>query len=209
MSNRSLVNKAYNAWEPEARNIDDLPSSQKVGVLLTGGLINWSTYRTDHLGVGEHGDRFLQTYLLYESGKINKIVITGANANWIKEQGRGEGRQVKELLVKWGVEPSDILLEEKARNTRENALYTKALLDNFFPNQSYVLITSAFHMPRAMACFKKVGLQVDPFPADYYGGDFSFGLRNTLLPEASVMGPFTTLWREWIGYIVYHLVGYC
>ncbi|CAG4990569.1 hypothetical protein DYBT9275_00559 [Dyadobacter sp. CECT 9275] len=208
-SNSYIVNKAFTVWEYKQLNIKDVADGYDVGVVLTGGMINWATFATDHIGFGGHADRFLQAYLLYKNGKIKKIMISGASPGWLTRQGKGEGLEVKRLLIQWGVKPGDIVLEQRARNTRENAVFSEKLLAEQFPGQKYLLITSSFHMKRSMACFEKTGLKMDAFPADFYGGDFRFKVKDLLIPDPEVIGYFNLLWREWIGFVIYRIMGYC
>ncbi|WP_052353413.1 YdcF family protein [Dyadobacter tibetensis] len=209
MSNLRIVNWAFQSWEIEGQEINEINGPSMVGVLLTGGLVNYAQHSAGQLGMGRQADRFMQIFQLYKLKKIKKIVITGTNADWLLVRGKGEGQQVMRWLIDWGVAPDDIILEEQARNTRENALFTKKILDEKFPDDSYILVTSAFHMRRAKACFNKVGIEVAVFPAGHYGGNVNFTLKESLIPEASAAGDFSVIWHEWIGYLIYRLMGYC
>ena len=209
ISSSFVVNRAFNLWEYKVVDIKSLKQSSEVGVVLTGGMINWATVKSDHIGMGRHADRFVQAFLLYKNKKIGKILITGFSPVWLTKRGTGEAREAKKLLVSWGVPEQDIILEELARNTRENAVNTAGILKRDFPNQNYILITSSFHMKRAMACFEKTGLKMQPFPADFYGGELSKNLKNIVEPDPDAFSNFHLLWREWIGYVVYSLMGYC
>ena len=82
-------------------------------------------YRT-----GETADRFIQPLLLYKKGLVKKLLITGGNVNikGLKIDDTDESKKVKELLIAMGVNGNDIYLEQKARNTHENAIYTKQML---------------------------------------------------------------------------------
>lgn len=68
-------------------------------------------------------------------------------------------------LVEWGV-PREQMIEDQALNTRQNALFTQAIVEQQGLS-SLLVVTSAFHLPRAMGCFRAVGLQVDGLPVDY------------------------------------------
>lgn len=207
-SNSYLVTKAINAWEPKFVNLAEVRKTYDVGILLSGGLITMSTPRQDHPAMGNHGDRLLQTYLLYKYGKIRKILITGTSGEMLMTRKLGETRQAAALLASWGVPAKDILFEEKARNTHENAVYSGRILNKMFPSGKYLLITSAFHMRRSAGCFEKMGIKTDPFPADFRGGYNRFFIHK-LVPDPEAFAYFCMLWHEFVGYVAYKAVGYC
>ncbi|GGM98430.1 hypothetical protein GCM10010967_35360 [Dyadobacter beijingensis] len=207
-SNPYLVTKAVNAWEHRFVNLAEVKKTYDVGIMLSGGLIMTSTPRQDHPALGDHGDRILQTYLLYKQGKIKKILITGISGELLMARRLGETRQAASLLVSWGVPAQDILFEEKARNTHENALYSAQILNKMFPGGKYLLVTSAFHMRRSAGCFEKVGVKTDPFPADFHGGYNEF-IIHKLVPDPDAFARFCMLWHEFVGLVAYKLVGYC
>ncbi len=208
-SNTYLVIRAFNLWEPYPVNHSDIQGTYDVGILLSGGLVHSERLNEDHAVLGHRGDRVLQTYLLYNAGKIKKILITGTSSDELLRLKKGETRQAAEMLVSWGVPASDIILEEKARNTRENATFSAEILKKQFPAGKYILITSAFHMRRSAGCFEKAGIQTTIFPADYYGGYNSMSFKDAVIPDPDALASFSTLWHEWVGYVVYKTVGYC
>lgn len=207
-SNSYLVTKAINAWEHKFINLTEVKATYDVGVLLSGGLIANSTPRQDHPALGSHGDRILQAYLLYKHGKIRKILITGASGETLMARKLGETRQAALLLASWGVPAKDILFEEKARNTHENAVFSGRILNKMFPSGKYLLITSAFHMRRSTGCFEKMGIKTDPFPADFRGGYNRFTIQR-LVPDPEAFAYFCMLWHEFVGLMAYKAVGYC
>lgn len=207
-SNTWLVNKAFTWWEPRPVNINTVDGTYDVGILLSGGLIGANVPDEDHAVLGSHGDRVLQTFLLYKAGKIKKVLITGTSSATMMEAGKGETRRAAALMVKWGVPAQDVIFEENARNTRENALFVARILNQKFPGGRYLLITSAYHMPRSAGCFAKVRVKTDQFPADYYGSYYPLAFKNTLIPDPYALAYFSFLWHEWVGYIMYKLVGY-
>ncbi|TLU98840.1 YdcF family protein [Dyadobacter luticola] len=208
ISNSYLVLKAFNWWEPRLVNINSLENTYDVGILLSGGLIASNKPDAEQTFLGTHGDRVLQTFQLYKAGKIRKILITGASQEYLKK-GRGETKVAAELLVKWGVKASDIVFEEKARNTRENALFSAKIIKKYFPGGRYLLITSAFHIRRSAGCFDKVGIKTDTFPSDFYGGYNALTFKNAFHPNPGALADFSALWHEVIGFIVYKMMGFC
>lgn len=208
MSNTFLVRKAMNWYEAAPVNLNDIKGTYDVGILLSGGLIYTDMPGQDHIAMGHHGDRVLQTFELYKSGKIKKILITGKSSNEVMADGRGETKRAALLLTEWGVPGRDIIFEEKAKNTRENALYSARILNKMFPSGRYILITSAFHMRRSVGCFEKAGIKTMPFPADFYGGYNQLGIRE-IVPEPAVLADCNVLWHEVVGFVIYKIMGYC
>jgi len=208
ISNSYLINKAFVWWEYKPVKIREVSEMYDAGILLTGGLINIPGLSSDP-GLGLHADRFLQTYELYKAGKIKKIVITGASGKQFTDIGKGEAQQAANFLIQWGVNPNDIILEQSARNTRENALFTAKILNREFPKGSYLLITSAFHMRRSVGCFEKAGIKTDQFPADFYGNNYDPQIKEYFIPSPEVLGYSQLLFRELVGIVIYKIMGYC
>lgn len=208
MSNSYLVMKALNAWEYRLINISQVKKTYDVGILLSGGLTLNSTPRQYNAAMGDHGDRVLQAFQLYKSGKIKKILITGRSSPEFMAIGRGETRQAASLLVSWGIPAQNIIFEERARNTRENAVFSARILKKMFPDGEYLLITSAFHMRRSAGCFEKAGIKTHQFPADFHGGYNKMVLQK-LIPDPDAFAYFCSLWHEVVGYIAYKAMGYC
>ena len=121
-----------------------------------------------------------------------------------------EAELLKRFLMMTGMPEADILIEEKSVNTRENALFTKEFLEKegIATQQEFVLITSAFHMPRSKKCFDKVGLNTIPFPVYYYSHDVKYDLPSLLYPGPGAISSWQLLVKELIGLVVYRLVGY-
>ena len=107
-----------------------------------------------------------------------------------------------------GVPAEAILVEDKSRNTHENAAFTKVLLQQQPQLKKLLLVTSAFHMRRAKGCFQKESIQADVYPADFYASDRSFDL-TVILPQESSLANWRRLFHEMLGYVVYKVMGYC
>ena len=208
-SNSYLVNKAFLWWEYKYTNIGDLKKTYDVGIVLSGGMISVPSIHGDHPIMGIHSDRFAEAFLLYKAGKIKKILVTGTSQPHVMAVNKGETRLAAQLLVKWGVKADDVMFEEQARNTRENATYSAKILNAKFPGKEYLLITSSYHMRRSLGCFAKAKIKVDPYPADFYGVDYPANFKFILVPSSNALADFDLLWHEWGGYVMYKLVGYC
>jgi len=108
-------------------------------------------------------------------------------------------------LADLGVDPSRINMESQSRTTSEDALYSAALLKPK-PNERWLLITAAMHMPRAVGCFCAAGFQVEPYPVEFMtrGRSGPFALFAT---GSSALMQFDRATKEWIGLIAYRLIG--
>lgn len=202
MTNGWFVNQSYLAYESPQKQINQ---TYQWCIILGGGMIrSGEGYRT-----GETADRFIQPLLLYKQGKIKKLLITGGNVNikGLKIDDTQESKKVKDILIAMGVDSKDIYLEEQARNTHENATYTKQVLKPFLA-EKMLLVTSAMHMPRAKACYVKEGFKVDDYPADIKKKDTPSGILDLVIPQERNLSKFADLIREMAGYVIYKVVGF-
>ena len=136
-------------WEVHGTKIEDV-GQYDVGIVL-GGMFEYNN-DLNVLSVRTHADRIWQAITLYKKGKIKKILISGASG-YVSDRGLQEAVQLKEVLVDWGIPEKDLLVETVSRNTHENALETKNVLETSYPHlEKRLLITSGFHMKRAEAC---------------------------------------------------------
>ena len=206
-SNPFLSNLALLTWEPPYKSFDEIPPSE-IGIVLTG-VTNLNKTTSDRTFFGRGADRITQALQLYRMGKIKKILITGGQG-LNPTNTSSEAELLKRFLIMTGMPETDILIEEKSVNTRENALFTKEFLEKqgIDIKQEFVLITSAFHMPRSKKCFDKVGLKTITFPVDYYSHDVKYDLPSLLYPGPGAISSWQLLVKEWIGLVVYRLVGY-
>jgi len=133
-----------------------------------------------------------------------RFIFTGGNGTLFG--GESEARYTAQLLERFGVAPGRVEMEDQSRNTLENAQFSKAVAAPK-PGDHWVVITSAYHMPRAMAAFRSMDFEVEAFPVDWQ----LTGRSDFLWPERSfVSGLAYTDWaaREFIGLAVYRLTGH-
>jgi uncharacterized SAM-binding protein YcdF (DUF218 family) len=120
-------------------------------------------------------------------------------------KGEGDADTAPRLLTALGVAPERLILENRSRNTHENAVFTKELVTPK-AGETWLLVTSAFHMPRSMALFRKAGFEVRPWPVDYRtSGVEGFGVFRDNAADA--LQNTTVAIREWIGLLAYWLSG--
>ena len=148
-------------------------------------------------------DRFIQALKLFKMGKIKHILISGGNGKVDKESFR-EGAWVKGELITMGVPDSVIFVEDRSNNTSDNAIFAKQILDSVQLKPPYLLITSAYHIPRASLLFKNAGISTVPFPCNYSAGRENFNVWS-LLPKFSVLSGWDTYLKETVGYLWYKL----
>ena len=109
--------------------------------------------------------------------------------------------------MEWGVPKDNIFLEGSSRNTRENAVYTRNLVDSINCGE-VLLVTSAAHMPRAVAAFRAAGVGVTPVSTDVRVVKGQGMAPFALLPDARALAMTSGALREWIGQWVYSLQGW-
>ena len=107
-----------------------------------------------------------------------------------------------------GVAPDHLFVEGDSRNTRENALYSAELIRKHWPEKPFLLITSAFHMRRSLACFNKVELQPVAFSTDLYSNPWEWSPLDLIIPSSGSLRTWEVLIREWVGVISYKVAGY-
>lgn len=206
-SNQFISNFAMHSWEPDFKSFESL-GNYDVGIVLTG-VTNLNKTSYDRTFFNKGADRATHAVQLYKLGKINKILITGGQG-LNPTNTNTEAELLRDFMVIAGVPEQDLFIENKAVNTYQNAALTKeTLIENGIPiNQTQLLITSAFHIKRAKGCFDKVGIQTETFPVDYYAEDIRFSFSKLIAPEPYSIYIWHKLFKEWIGIVVYWMVGY-
>jgi uncharacterized SAM-binding protein YcdF (DUF218 family) len=170
-------------------------------IIVLGGDIASPRRRISEPELGEGADRLFEAYSLWRAGKARTMLISGGDLPWAQPS-RPEAEIVGVALQTLGVPADAILVEGQSRNTRENAVNSAALWrEKGF--QSGLLVTSAIHMPRAMATFRAVGLNLAPWPSDFRA-DYSQGYSLfDFLPDAHALELTTLSVKEWLGLAVY------
>lgn len=193
-------------WEVDGTKIEDV-THHDVAIVL-GGMAEYDN-SLERLSIRRGGDRLWQAMHLYYLGKVDKIMLVGANGD-VFEKGLEEAKQFKEVLLDFGIPEADIIVEEKSKNTHQNAVESKKVLENYPEIKEVLLVTSALHMRRSIACFKAAGFEdIDPFTTDHYTGEIrGYHFEQFILPNISVMRDWSMLMHEWVGYISYWIAGY-
>ncbi len=204
-SNSFIANEIMNTWEIAPTKIESV-KNYGVGIVLTG-ITNTLKSPNDRVYFNHHADRITHALQLYKLGKIKKILISGGSGALLSRD-INESENLKKLLLIANVPETDIIIEKKSNNTHENAQFSAEILKTHYPNQKHLLITSAFHMRRARACFGKEGLNIDTFSAGFNTADRQFTPDVLFVPNVKALDNWTTLTKEWLGYLMYWIVGY-
>ena len=176
-------------------------------VVLGGGTSGGPAAPGQAPGLAENSDRLLFAARLFRAGKAPLIVFSGGTIPFLGSRPKGsEAESAAQLLKEWAVPNQAILLETRSRNTRENALFSRQILQGRGASH-ILLVTSAFHMPRASAAFRKLGFQVTPAPADFQTRDDE-GPLLLFLPDAQSLADSERALKEWLGMLVYRLRGW-
>lgn len=182
------------------------PAPQTVaGVIVLGGGFEGSVnLARGGYELNASGDRFVEAAILARRYPEARIVITGGSGALLLE-GEGDADAAPRLLTALGVEPERLVLENRSRNTHENALFTREMVEPR-AGETWLLVTSAFHMPRSVGLFRKAGFDVTPWPADYRtAGNETPGLAQDNVFDS--LQNLTVGIREWIGLLAYYLTG--
>ncbi|MBL7816760.1 MAG: YdcF family protein [Saprospiraceae bacterium] len=207
ITNPFLGNRVFHAWEAEEVSMSALKDTFDIGIVL-GGYTKGGLYPENRLHFSTAANRLTDAVQLYKRGYIKKLLISGGDGKLLGKT-YPESELAKQFLLDMGVKPEDILVDYQSRNTHENALYSKQLLDKQgLTNGKLLVITSAFHIPRAIGCFKKVGINASPFPAHFIAERLSFEPSAWLTPDPEVLKNWEIVLKEWVGYCVYKLQGY-
>ncbi len=153
-----------------------------------------------------HGNRLLHAFRLFEASKAPLILVTGGNV-FPQEGFSAEATYSKAILAGWGVPDDAILTESKSRNTRQNALYSHQILSAQGIDR-ILLVTSAFHMPRAAAVFRHVGFEVIPSSSSFSVTDYRRPKLLDWWPSLGNLGTAKAVMRERLGLFVYRLRGW-
>ena len=171
------------------------------GVVLLGGIVDVMVSEPDRpRAYDDNSERLLATYDLLRTGLAKEVVVSS---------GDGFGREahvLQQQLIDWGIAPERVVIEDQSRNTRENAVES-ARLAHARGWKSILVVTSAFHMERALGCFKAVGLEVDALPVDprsYDPARFS----GSWLPRVGNLAQSTHALHEIAGRVIYRVRGY-
>jgi uncharacterized SAM-binding protein YcdF (DUF218 family) len=201
--NAVLVNEWALNWEGDPA---DWPKRRlKVAVVL-GGYSEFDSYRNLIL-FNESAERYKTGLQVLLSRKAEKLILSGGSAE-ILNTPYHESYYIRKSMGDFGLDTTNILFESISRNTFENGIQTKKILDSLKLREPILLITSASHMPRSVAIFHKLGIETIPYPVHFMGNRSRvFPLTSWFIPQGESFDNFETLLRELIGTTVYRITG--
>lgn len=175
------------------------------GIVVIGGIINThvSVLRR-HISFDPAVERLLAAIDLHRQYPAARIVFSGGDSNLIFK-GMPESELAVQFLESYGVPSDDILVDRTARNTMENAVNAKKIAAPK-PGERWLLVTSAFHMPRAIGLFRAAGFPVEAYPVEWLTG----GWGDVIDLQPSLLGGFVDLdiaAHEWEGLFIDWIVG--
>ncbi len=149
-------------------------------------------------------DRIIAAAALARRYPNARVVFSGGSANLISNDAR-EADYAGAIFESLGIAKSRLIMERQSRNTQENAEFSKALVAPK-AGERWLLVTSAFHMPRSVGLFRKAGFDVEPYPVDWRVGG-----RDDLFTFTSIavdgLARTDLAVREWMGLLAYRATG--
>jgi uncharacterized SAM-binding protein YcdF (DUF218 family) len=175
------------------------------GIIVLGGAVSQTLTQAHHQpALNSAAERMTEFVALARLHPEARLVFTGGSAMVFNSELK-EAPVARAFFASLGMDVSRIVFEDSSRNTYENALYTREVMKPQ-PGETWVLITSAFHMPRAYGSFVRVGWKVLPYPVDYMTTG-SYRLRLGFSPSAGLTNLEFAI-HEWLGMIAYRVLGY-
>jgi uncharacterized SAM-binding protein YcdF (DUF218 family) len=190
------LEQRFPAFRDDGRPVDGI-------VILGGAVQSDESARRGQLVVNEAAERFVAALDLGRRYPGARIVLSGGSAALLGEE-RPESDVALEHLVRLGLPESSVTVENRSRTTAENAAFARVIADPK-PGERWLLVTSAWHMPRSIAVFRKAEFDVTAYPVDYRTrGDGSltvFGAVSEGLRRLDVAA------KEWAGLVGYYAGG--
>src|SRR5947209_5869089 len=183
----------------------DAARGAPTGIISLGGAFDTVVSPARHeVALNEAAERLTAIAELARRYPQARIVFTGGSGRIIYD-GVTEASLAARLFESFGIAKERIVLEDKSRDTDENARFTKNLLQPK-PGERWLLVTSAHHMPRSIGTFRAAGFPVEALPVDYR----TRGAVDLLRPFSNVgdgLRRTDTAAREWVGLAAYRLTG--
>ena len=201
-SNTFILDEFLRAWEIEVVKYNE-EKPHDIGIVLGGGVTYDAISR--RVKYGNNMQRYTDAIDLYKRGIIKKILVTSGSGSMVYDW--KEADWIQKMYVQFGVAEEDVWVESLSRNTYENAQLSKQMLDSLNFKGSVYLITSATHMRRSLACFRKAGIKADPYSVNKMTGKRLFYPDHLFLPNAYALVKWDNLIHEWIGCVAYKVTG--
>ncbi|MGR9170111.1 YdcF family protein [Rhizobium sp. KDH_Rht_773_N] len=180
------------------------PEDVKCMIVLGGAFQNEVNTARHGIEFADGADRFIEALRLAQKYPQSRILVSGGDGS-LSGTYEGDAVASRRFFPLFGVGKERLVEEAQSRTTYENARNTKEFLAQQGLSDC-LLITSAFHMPRSVGLFRKLGIEIVPWPTDYRTtGNVALGLDFT---QPSLNGQnLGTAIREWYGLAGYYLAG--
>jgi uncharacterized SAM-binding protein YcdF (DUF218 family) len=174
-------------------------------VVLGGGIDTDPSQAHGEAAFSSSGGRIIAAAMLALRYPNARILYSGGNAHFVGDNSAREADYALKVFEGLGIARDRLIMERRSRNTFENAEFSKALASPK-PGEHWLLLTSAFHMPRSIGIFRAAGFTVEPYPTDWR---LAGRADLTHFPVSSEEGFQHTniAVREWMGLIAYRLAG--
>lgn len=190
-----------------------IPTADAIVVL--GGAVRPQTAPRPWIDVTEAGDRPIYGAQLYLQGKAPLLILSGGRIAWQGGGSPSESADMAKLVEALGVPTNVILQDPTSLTTRENAVNVKKIMQEQGV-QKILLVTSAIHMPRSMAIFRKLGIEAIATPTDFLVSNQELeepqgtpqAIILNLLPDSGNLERFTRALKEYFGLVIYRLRGW-
>ena len=195
-SNRLI---AYLEHNYQLKNISEVDTADAI-VVLSGMVRTIQTNEVSSYEFSESVDRIFAGIDLFKENKASSLILTRGTVPW--SVGKPEGEYLRDVAIKYGVPRKNILLTENVQNTDQEAKSVKKILTIDAPK--VILVTSAFHMPRAQKVFEEVGIRIVPFPVDFRNASSKLTFMH-FMPSAKSIWETSFFVKEMIGRTYYNL----
>lgn len=195
-SNGYILNQFTANWDVKPVTLK--PEQTYSCALILGGFVSEDENKHGYFNAA--ADRFIQAIKLKETGKVGHLLFTGGNAS-LNPDGFTEGNWLSSEVKAFHLPDSTFLFEKHSRNTIENIRFSKIILQSKHLPPPYLLVTSAFHMRRALLICKKEGLNVVAYPCNFSGGKRSISF-DSFIPSAETLSGWNPYLKELVGYII-------
>ncbi len=183
----------------------DASRGAPAGIIVLGGAFDTIVSATrDDIPLTDAAERMTASAALARQYPQARLIFTGGTGTLVYD-GPTEGELARRFYASLGIPADRITIEEESRDTAENAVLTKPLA-NPKPGERWLLVTSAYHMPRSIGAFRRVGFAVEAYPVDYR----TRGIEDLARPFPSLgegLRRGDTAMREWIGLLMYRMAG--
>lgn len=174
-------------------------------IVLGGGVETGLTVERRQIVMNDAGERQVAMADLARRYPGSRVVFSGGSGNLAGDR-ISEAEVISRYADTLGLPRTRLILEDRSRNTRENAAFTADKIQPK-PGERWLLVTSAWHMPRAMGCFRKAGIPVTAYPVDYRTGGAADAARFNSFASTGLL-LLDLVAKEWVGLLAYRLTGY-